>query len=64
MKKIGKFPSRRFQQVKIFSSQILCLVVFANPNPFGKNCYLLLLFVRWFLSLHLIPYKHKFLALQ
>ena len=36
-KKIGKFRTRRFQQVKIFSLQILCLIVFTNPNPFEKK---------------------------
>ena len=36
-KKIGKFRTRRFQQVKIFSLQILCLIVFINPKPFEKK---------------------------
>ena len=40
-KKIGKFHTRRFQQVKIFSLQILFLVVFANPNLLLKTVFYL-----------------------
>ena len=40
-KKIGKFHTRRFQQVKIFSLQLLFLVVFANPNLLLKNVFYL-----------------------
>ena len=43
-KKIGKFHTRRFQQVKIFSLQILFLVVFANPNLLLKTVFYLFLF--------------------
>ena len=40
-KKIGKFHTRRFQQVKIFSLQIHFLVVFANPNLLLKTVFYL-----------------------
>ena len=38
-KKMGKFHTRRFQQVKIFSLQTLFLVVFANPNLLLKTVF-------------------------
>ena len=65
-KKIGKFHTRRFQQVKIFSLQISFFSCVCQPQPFVKNRFLsfFCIFVRWYLFFYLIPYKHKFLALQ